>query len=246
VGVLNDFERRLEGAVEGFFARAFRSGLQPVELAKGVHRYVEDYQHVTEDGVVVPNLFRFTLNPKDVQRLTTFGDQLAQELARVVVRTAQERHWQLRGPVLVKLQEDASVAFGTFGLTGRVEVVEGEDAAPEAAAAPAPGPGPAPRPILGDRGRPRVRVVSGGRTQEVELTGARVVAGRMADTGIPLDDATVSRHHAAFVRRGDAWWVVDLDSTNGTLVNGVASAEQQLRAGDRVELGEAVVEFVGA
>ena len=238
MGVLNDFERRLEGAVEGFFARAFRSGLQPVELAKGIQRYVEDYQHVTEDGVVVPNLFRFTLNPKDVQRLATFGDQLTTELARVVIRTAQERGWQLRGPVLVRLEEESSVAFGTFGLTGRVEVVEGEDAPAE--------PPPAPRPILGDRGRPRVRVVKGGPPQEVELSGSRVVAGRMGDAGVRLDDATVSRHHAAFVRRGDAWWVVDLDSTNGTRVNGISAAEQQLRVGDRVELGEAVVEFVGA
>src|SRR5918997_666167 len=68
LGVLQDFERRLEGAVEGFFARAFRSGLQPVELAKAVQRYAGNYQNVGVDGVFVPNVYRFELNPADHER----------------------------------------------------------------------------------------------------------------------------------------------------------------------------------
>jgi hypothetical protein len=98
MGVLQDFERRLEGAVEGFFARAFRAGLQPIELAKALQRYAADTQHVTSDGVVVPNVYRFTLSPKDVERLSTFGDALRTELAEVVNRTAEERRWRRRGP----------------------------------------------------------------------------------------------------------------------------------------------------
>ena len=52
MSILRDFEKRLEGAVEGFFARAFRSGLQPVELAKAVQRYAGNYQQVGVDGVL--------------------------------------------------------------------------------------------------------------------------------------------------------------------------------------------------
>jgi hypothetical protein len=85
MGVLQDFERRLEGAVEGFFARAFRSGVQPIELAKAVQRYAEDNQHVTADGVVVPNVYRLTVGPKDHERLAGFGASLPRELGELVV-----------------------------------------------------------------------------------------------------------------------------------------------------------------
>ena len=239
MGVLQDFERRLEGAVEGFFARAFRSGVQPVELAKALQRYAEDTQHVTEDGVLVPNVYRYALNPKDLERLETFGEQLPKELADVVARTSEERGWKLRGPVVVRLHEDAEVNFGMYKLTGRVESVQAPPASPTTGANTAAN-------VVARHGH-AITIVSGaGADQEstVRLTGGRVVAGRLPDCAITLDDPTVSREHAAFVLRGTQWWVVDLGSTNGTKVNGTTAAEHPLEPGDRVELGEAVVEFV--
>lgn len=239
MGVLDDFERRLEGAVEGFFARAFRSGLQPVELAKALRRYAEDNQHVTEDGVVVPNVYRFRLNGKDVQRLSTFGQRLHRELAEVVVATGRERGWQLRGPAVVRIEGADEVAYGTYELAGRVESVstDATGAVPPAAE-------------VTDRRSARgfsLRVFRGGDAgREYTLRGNRMVAGRSPDCDVTLDDPTVSRRHAAFVQRGDDWWVVDLDSTNGTRVNGVSTTERALRGGDRVELGEAVLELVEA
>ena len=79
----------------------------------------------------------------------------------------------------------------------------------------------------------------------VPVRGTRLTAGRSADCDVILDDSTVSREHAAFIRRGDAWWVVDLGSTNGTRVNGARAAEHALQPGDQVEFGDAVVELVG-
>ena len=251
MGVLQDFERRLEGAVEGFFARAMKSGLQPIELAKALQRYAEDTQHVTERGVVVPNVYRVSVNPKDAERLETYGDQLRDELAEVVTRTASEHGWQLRGPALIHLETSEHVAYGRFELAGRVEAVEGHE--PPAPAAPRPPPDeqerepepparatPSPAPT-----GPNLRVVNGPDAGEVfTLTGSRMVAGRLPDNPICLTDQTVSREHAAFVRRGDTWWVLDLGSTNGTRVNDVRAAEQPLSPGDRVELGEVTLEFV--
>jgi hypothetical protein len=121
MGVLQDFERRLEGAVEGFFARAFRSGIQPVELAKALQRYAKDEQRVAEDGVVVPNVFLITVGPKDRDRLIGYGASLPRELGEVVVRTAAERGWTLRGPVKVRIRVDADLPLGRFRLAGRVE-----------------------------------------------------------------------------------------------------------------------------
>ena len=274
MGVLQEFERRLEGAVEGFFARAFRSGVQPVELAKSVQRYAEDNQHVTADGVVVPNVYRLAVGPKDHERLEGFGSSLPRELAEVVVRTADERGWRLRGPARVRIELDDDIKLGRFRLAGRVEAVEphanratqgapggAAPAAPAGAYAARSAPAPATQPpddraeidrtqVVGAVPKAQFELVvrAGGSAagQRVPLHGSRITAGRMRSCDLTIDDSTVSREHAAFVRRSDSWWVVDLGSTNGTRVNGRQAAEHPLGPGDRVELGDAVVELVGA
>ena len=274
MGVLQEFERRLEGAVEGFFARALRSGLQPIELAKAVQRYAEDNQHLTSDGVVVPNVYLVRVSPKDHQRLAGFGASLPRELAEVVVRTASARGWLLRGPAKVRIEEGEEVRFGMYELTGRVETVEAhaqgqahraqrsagqapphppERSSPPsqpapAASAPADTRAPIDRTQVvstGPRAELTLRILSGetaGRT--VPISGSRTTLGRLSSCDVPVQDSTVSREHAALIRRGDDWWVIDLGSTNGTRVNGVRAAEQPVHPGDRVELGDAIVEVL--
>ncbi len=253
--ILQEFERRLEGAVEGFFARAFRSGLQPVELAKGVRRYAEEQRQVSSDAVVVPNAYRFRVNPKDADRLAGFGPRLADELAGVVETTARDEAWRLAGPVVIEVVPDAGVAYGMFRLVGRIDAAAKADSADAAdAATPAPAQAdvddvPSDATDVDMTGAFE-KVTSGMRLRlpdgnEVVLEGSRMVAGRLAENPLPVDHATVSRAHAAFVRRGDEWWVLDLGSTNGTKVNGRPAAEHPIHPGDRVELGEAVVEVLG-
>jgi hypothetical protein len=263
MGVLQEFERRLEGAVEGFFARIFRSGVQPIELARAVRRYGEDRQHVTAEGVVVPNVYRVTVGPKDHERLAGYGASLPRELAEVVVQTASDRRWILKGPARVRIEVDDEVALGRFRLAGRVEAVEDADRPPGARRAPQPAErhasAPAPRPPDNRPGIDRTQVISAVPASRLQLVvrsggtagaaipvqGTRLTAGRSSDCDLTIDDTTVSREHAAFVRRGAAWWVVDLGSTNGTRVNGSRAAEHPLQPGDRVEFGDAVVELVG-
>ncbi len=262
MGVLQEFERRLEGAVEGFFARIFRSGVQPVELARAVQRYGEDRQHVTPSGVVVPNVFKVTVSDKDHERLAGFGTSLPRELAEVVVKTASERGWNLRGPARVRIEVDPELRLGRFRLTGRVEVVEpgqaparGAQPARVAAAQPAPAPAPDARAPI-DRtqvvgtvptsGLSLVLRTGSGAGTRIAVNGTRLTAGRSSNCNLVVDDTTVSREHAAFVRRGETWWVVDLGSTNGTTVNGTRAAEQPVQPGDRIQLGDAVVELVGS
>lgn len=250
MGVLQDFERRLEGAVEGFFARLFTSGLQPIEMAKGLQAYARDTQTVSSDGVVIPNVYRFWIHPKDHERLTKLGVDLAGELASVVVGTADERGWILRGPVMVRVEKSDDPPIGKYKLSGRIEPVAGPEP-DQTPPTPSPAQQAAQQPahetqVLGGStpsAPPRLRVVNGGPQAEVELEG-RVTAGRAPTCTLTLDDSTVSREHAAFVRRDEGWWVVDLNSTNGTRVNGRAAAEHPLADGDRVTLGDAALEFV--
>ncbi len=256
MGVLQEFERRLEGAVEGFFARAFRSGVQPVELAKAVQRYAESNQHVTSDGVVVPNVYRVAVGPKDHDRLQGYGTSLPRELAELVARTAAEREWILRGPARVKVELAEDLKLGRYRLAGRVEAVE-RDAPPRQ---------PAPPPEAARRDEPRaaiehtqvvtaaprgdgalvVRTAGAHQGDRVDLVGSRVTIGRLPSCDLTIDDSTVSREHAAVVRRADGWWVIDLGSTNGTRVNGRRAAEHPLTHGDRLELGDVVVELAEA
>jgi hypothetical protein len=258
MGVLQDFERRLEGAVEGFFARAFRSGLQPVELAKALQRYAEDNQHVTSDGVVVPNVFRVHVSQRDHDRLSSFGSSLPRELAEVVVRTASDRGWHLRGPVKVRIDIEDEVRYGMYDLAGRVESVGDEAPRPAGGRLHGGSRAPGAKPAADRAGFDRTQVVSSvrptlsvhivdgpGSGARIPVTGQRMTIGRLTSCNVTIDDSTVSREHAALVRRGDRWWVVDLNSTNGTTVNGVQAAEQPVAVGDRIELGDAAIELVG-
>lgn len=287
MGVLAGFERRLEGAVEGMFARLFKSGLQPIELAQAIQRYVTDHRTVTSSGVDVPNDYRLAIHPEDAERLSGYGESLPRELSNVVRATARERGWNLPGPVVIRTITDDEVDVGRYLLTGRVHTPSTDQDASAAPArrddrpagpsrplgtagqssgstsAPVAPPPPAPEytrtsgresvqeptqhlPPNGVGGaRPaaartpvadlRLEVADTG--QALDLVGGRYVIGRLGSCDLPVDSTTVSREHAALVKRNDTWWVVDLGSTNGTRVNDVRASEQPIRPGDRIQVG---------
>ena len=245
MSILRDFEKRLEGAVEGFFARAFRSGLQPVELAKALERYAANYQQVGVEGVFVPNVYRFTLSQEDVERFSGFSESLARELADVVRRTAEDRGWQTKGPVRIELEAAPHVRVGTYELRGKAEAAR----VPTAAVAPSPTPV---QPAAGGKARvtPRersgsgsLRVMAGGEVgTQFPLTGTTVI-GRLPECDVTLDDPSVSRRHARIVREGDRWMIEDLGSTNGVRVNGEQVGQSELRDGDRLDFGGVKLAF---
>lgn len=136
MGVLRGFERRLEGAVEGMFARAFRSGLQPIELAKAVQRYCEDHKHVTSKGVIAPNDYRLILNPEDNERMETYGSSLHRELGDVVRATCADKGWQLYGAPTFTLEEDDDILLGRFEIRARIRADGSTDAGRQAESTP--------------------------------------------------------------------------------------------------------------
>ncbi len=155
MSILRDFEKRLEGAVEGFFARAFRSGLQPVELAKALQRYAGNYQQVgLDDQVFVPNVYRFALSRDDTERFAGFESSLRRELGEVVARTAADRGWRLQGAPRVELVVGDHIRTGTYELRGKVEAPEPPARPAQVAAPVVPRPAPvgaAPQPYGGQQ-----------------------------------------------------------------------------------------------
>ena len=232
MSILRDFERRLEGAVEGFFARAFRSGLQPVELAKALQRYMANYQQVGLDGVIVPNVFRFTLSDDDLERFSGFTRSLQRELADVARRTADEKGWTTKGPLRIEFQRSDAVRVGTYELRGKVEAPQrrtekvptsGRPAAAREVTAVAPVAGVRPGPSAAPGAAApaaRLDLVDGPDAPRSFRLPREAVLGRLPECDVPLIDPSVSRRHARIRLEGDRWTITDLGSTNGVKLNG--------------------------
>lgn len=224
MGVLSRFERRLEGLVEGAFAKVFRGGVEPVEIAKALQREAADKKAISATRTLVPNDFVVELGSTDHTKLKPYEVPLGAELAAMVREHAAVNRWSFVGPVLVRLEEHDDIDTGTFRV--RSQVLEGE---------------PDPVPTTTGQGQPRIKIV--GTANEVPLTRDSLVVGRASTSDIRLDDTGVSRRHAEIRLEGDDVVVVDLGSTNGTSVNGRAVERARLTPGDRIEVGRTVLVY---
>jgi Protein of unknown function (DUF3662)/FHA domain len=250
MGILRDFERRLEGVVEGLFARVFRSGVQPVELGKRLRREMADHKTVGVQRLYVPNVYTFELSEADAARFADYDDALKRELAAVAVRYARDNDWAMLGPVKIELTTDPGLIEGRFQVSSRVEADESGGAGAVPADTPAPA-GPRTAMLPGEVRAARVHapasltLISGARKGQghFPLKGTQMVLGRAADAEITLMDPGISRHHARIVREGDDFVVEDLGSTNGTEVNGQLVKRRRLADGDRVRLGSSTLQF---
>jgi hypothetical protein len=210
VGVLQRFERRLEGLVQGAFTRAFGGWVEPVEVAAALTREAQDRKTIVAAGrVLVPNDYVVELGPSDADRLRDYDEPLRAELASMVRESAQEHGWSFVGPVGVTFHEVDDLDTGAFRV--RSAVVRGGSAAAQEESGT----------TLGDH----------------PLQEGTTVIGRGAETDIQLTDTGVSRRHAEVAVTAAGIRITDLGSTNGTYVNGVRVTTTTLNDGDRVTVG---------
>ncbi|HSL68451.1 MAG TPA: DUF3662 and FHA domain-containing protein [Actinomycetota bacterium] len=227
--ILRDFERRLGNMVEGFFATAFRSGLQPVELAKRILREMDSGKSVGVKGVWAPNHFVFTLSSEDAERFQQAEGALVGELKQVVRDAATERGWGLVGPPEIEFRTDESLGRGQFGC--EATLVEGE-------------PEPAPAPSAAGGEAAIVLLEEGHEARTYQLHKQSVAIGRLPECDIVISDPGASRRHATIAREDGGEYVLrDLGSTNGTIVNDEPVGEHVLSDGDRITIGNTVLEF---
>ena len=240
MSILHDFERRLEGLVEGLFAKTFRTGIQPVELAKRLLREMEAGHTVGVRQVWAPNHYVFHLSPDDVSRLSGVEHALASELKEVARGGAKERGWRLVGPPEISFEADERVGKGQ--LRCEASLVEGPDRpmTGEMQAIGA-GTGAVARPTT-NAGRLYL-IENGSRTRTFDLDKQVVTLGRMADCDVVIPDPGASRQHAEIRRTNGGFVLADLGSTNGTMVNEATVSEHVLDEGDRITIGRTVLEF---
>ena len=245
VGVLQRFEHRLEGMVEGAFARAFKSELQPVEIASAVQREMDDRAAIVAQGrTLVPNDFVVELAEPDYERLQVYADSLGIELATLAREHAREQGYSFVGPVRMRFEGVPDLTTGTFrirsGVIRGTTVEDGEIRRPAS---------DLPHPAGGFAGSPRLLVSgpepgSDGNTQRTyELTAPLTILGRGTDCDLRLVDPGVSRHHAELRIEDGEVVLVDLGSTNGTFVNGQPVRRVTLTDGTRVTLGRTTLVF---
>lgn len=213
---LKGFEQRLERLVEGTFAKAFRSGVEPVEIGRKIVRAVDAGRTLGVSGrEVAPNDIVVYLSPTDLEHFRSYIEVLARDLAEATRTHAKEEGYTFLGPVAVTLAEDEGLRTGDVDVVA--QIAEGEG-------------GRVGSLVLPDGGR-------------LALGEQPAVIGRLPDCAVTVNDAQVSRHHAEIRAYGDGFVVADLGSMNGTLVNGTAIRERQLADGDTITIGSTTLRF---
>lgn len=249
MGVMDRFEKGIERAVNGVFAKAFRADVQPVEIASALRKACDDRAAVISRGrTLVPNAFVVELGPTDHERLGEYADALGDELVANLREHAERQRYAFVGPVTVEFEESPDLDTGVFRV--RTATVKGREPGSRPPAEPiprdrevAPPPHRAPSPVTAAAPSRRPWLDIDGHAYP--LVGAVTVLGRGDEADIVVDDPGVSRRHAEIRVTSDGPHLVatlrDLGSTNGTLVDG----ERVGRGADSERLAEGTTLTVG-
>jgi len=152
MGVLKKFEQRLEGLVNGTFAKVFKSEVQPVEIAGALQRECDNNATIwNRDRTVVPNDFIVELSAPDYERLSPYSGQLGDELAGMVRDYAKQQRYTFMGNVKVHLEKADDLDTGLYRVRSRTLASSTNQQGPAAAAPAAP---PVGRPGAGGYGYP--------------------------------------------------------------------------------------------
>jgi Protein of unknown function (DUF3662)/FHA domain len=251
--VLRAIEQKIEALFEGVFGRAFRTNVQPVELARKLAKEMDDHRTISVSRVYVPNEYTVYLAPDDRAQFETYERNLLSELQEYLAEHARREQYALLSGPRVQMETDADLDVGEFGIATRM--VQPEKGKREAELPPEqlePGatmiykpttPPPTEAVSAAELGmEPEVVTLSFDGTRH-EVTKRSVVLGRSRDCDLQLTDANVSRRHAEVRQEGASYWIVDLGSTNGTELNGRRVERAQLSDGDRITLGATDVRF---
>jgi hypothetical protein len=212
---LQQFERRLERLVEGAFAKAFRGELQPIELGRRLTREMDLNRTLSVRGFVVPNSYTVVLSHEDFERFRGFDDSLERNLADAAREHARTENYRFMGPVEVQITASEEAKRSTFAILS--EVIESEEQ------------------LFGSL------VLSDG--HRIGIFEKPMTIGRLPECAVHLEDTNVSRRHAEIHVVEGAVYVVDLDSTNGTRVNGLPIGEHRLHDGEIITVGTTSMRF---
>jgi hypothetical protein len=245
--MLRNLESKLGGLVEGAFSRAFKSNVEPVELARKLAKEMEESKMASVSRVYVPNHYRVFLSPADREQFASYEPALRKELSEYLLEHARAQSLALTSRPAVEFMTDERLQLGEFGIQAQLLDLPEDEQAVAPDAAPSQGdfghtmvysPDRSSRILEPERaGRgPARRAVLAGDGRRTVLPDPFVI-GRSRDSDLVIDDPNISRQHAELRSDGESWRIRDLGSTNGVKVNRRRVDQAVLRSGDRVTLG---------
>lgn len=215
MGFMDSVERGLERAVNGAFARTFRSGVQPVEIAAGLKRELDIQSVVVDrDRVLTANQFNVRVSPEDAERLAQYGSTLQSELESVVAHYADDQGYQLLGPAVISVSADDTLTRGILQI----------DAA---------------KPSNRVAWEPTLEVAG----KRYPLRPGTTVIGRGSEADVRIADNGASRKHLELIWDGKRGIARDLGSTNGSKVNGQRFRELKLEPDTVITIGQTSLRF---
>ena len=249
--MLRGIEQRLERVFEGVFGRAFRTNVQPVELARKLAKEMDEHRSTSVTRVYVPNEYTIYLSPGDREQFEGYENSLVSELEEYLSEHAQRENYAVLTPPRVLFETDEDLGMGEFGIATRMAQY-GRQAGEEAPAeVPAPGATMVYKPKQPDTqavsaqelGLEREIATLSWNGKQHEIEKRRVVIGRSKDADVQVADPNVSRRHAELRQEGATYWLIDLDSTNGVEVRGKRVKRLKLEDGARFTVGSTEIAF---
>ncbi|TCL79700.1 MULTISPECIES: DUF3662 and FHA domain-containing protein [unclassified Curtobacterium] len=215
MGLLDNFERGLERAVNGAFAKTFRSGVQPVEISSALRRELDTKAAVvSRERILVPNEFTVRLAPPDFTRMNDVGRPLIDELTQMAHQHAVAQNYSFSGPVTIRLQQDGTLSTGILQIDSTTV----------------------------QRDVAWIAVIDIG-SQRHRLQRGRTVIGRGSDADITIADTGTSRKHVEVLWDGKHAQATDLGSTNGSKLNGQHFQQAIVEPDSTIEIGRTRMVF---
>jgi hypothetical protein len=222
---MDRFEKGVENVVHNAFAKTFKSGVKPVELASALKKECDARAAVVDrQRTVAPNEYAVALSESDYATVEQWGeDAMAHELEGVLQDHARRQQYNFVGAVKVTFTEDTTLPTGRYAVSSR---------STRGPAAPATANHPDSRYPLVD--------IDG---ERYHLTGPTTVVGRGSEADIVVDDTGVSRQHVRFEVTEYGTILTDLGSTNGTFVEDQRIKEVTLLDGNAVTIGRTTMMY---
>ncbi|MDY6049425.1 MAG: DUF3662 and FHA domain-containing protein [Corynebacterium sp.] len=262
LGRIAKLDSAMQRGLDNSFAAVFGGRIVPAEIEDLLKQEADDNAVRTYEGTMeAPNLFTVRVSAKDFSNLSTQFPDLAQQLAGQMQRYIRNKQWHVAGPVAVQIQQTEELSTGQLkanshttersypsGFDGAEKVdtpqVHAPTSAMEQVAADA-GSEPtqwsaAPAPAR-ENNHVNLLIQDGSSRTYMVHDGSNII-GRSADSDLQLPDTGVSRHHAEIVWDGDDAILVDLESTNGTVVNNRPVENWMLADGDVIQIGHSLIE----
>lgn len=225
MGVLDKFERGVENVMQNAFARTFKAGVKPVELAAAVKRECDARAAIVDRGrTVAPNEYVISLSPADRDAIREWGeDALRHEVIDSLRTHAERQRYNFVGAIDVAFDLDESLATGRYSVlsrTTRGPVAPATVANPNAL-----------HPLLDIDGT------------RYYLTGTATVIGRGEEADIVVDDTGISRRHVRLEVTPYGTILTDLGSTNGTYIEDQRVSEATLLDGNAITIGRTTMMY---